>query len=229
MVSVAHEAIGWYLLKESRRDDSLVDWSTRNLIVVLSFYLFKFKLEVGQIPGRLALREISFVLACSSLLRDIGQFSNRALVIPRRHCLHALFEKIVRIGTYENPLFAVAEVERAVKIDFLQRYFLNLLWTDVRLLERQIRLSSLGLLIIVHLYIDISSIDAKLLKAIESSKRPLYLGGGAVLPLDLHHEYFVSFVDLLLEPLCFLLNLPLFHHDIVLLSLFLIFVTKLLV
>ena len=229
MVPVSHEAICWDLLKESRRDDGLVYWSTRNLIVVLSFYLFKLKLEVGKIPGRLALREISFVLACSSLLRDIGQFSNRALVIPRRHCFHALFEKIVRIGTYENPLFAVAEVERTVKIDFLQRYFLNLLWTDVRLLERQIRLSSLGLLIIVHLYIDISSIDAKLLKAIESSKRPLYLGSGAVLPLDLHHEYFVSFVDLLLEPLCFLLNLPLFHHDIVLLPLFLIFVTKLLV
>ena len=126
-------------------------------------------------------------------------------------------------------MFAITEVERTVEIDFLQRYFLNLLWTNMRLLERQIRFSTLGLLVIVHLYIDISRIDAKLLKTIESSKGPLYLGSRAILPLDLHHEYFISFINLLLQPLCFLFNLPLFHHDIMLLPLFLIFITKLLV
>ena len=87
----------------------------------------------------------------------------------------------------------------------------------------------LGLLVIVHLYVYISSIDTKLLKAIESSEGPLYLGSGTILPLDLHHEYFISFINLLLQPLCFLLNLPLFHHDIILLPLFLIFIAKLLV
>ena len=120
MVSIPHEAICWDLLKESRGDDSLVYWSTGNLIVVLSFYLFEFKLEVGKIPRRLALRETSFVLTCPSLLRDISQFSNRALIVPRRHCFHALFKEIVRSGIYKKPLlFAIAEVEGTVKIDFL--------------------------------------------------------------------------------------------------------------
>jgi predicted transcriptional regulator len=104
-------------------------------MVVLSFYLFKFKLEVGKIPWRLALWKISFVLTGSSLLCDISQLSNRALIISRRHCFHALFEQIVRIGIYQiiyqKPLFAIAEVERAVEIDFLQRYFLYLLWANI--------------------------------------------------------------------------------------------------
>lgn len=107
-------------------------------MVVLSFNLFKLKLEVGEIPGRLALRKIAFVLTSSSLLRHISKFSNRAPIISRCHCLHTLFQQIVRIGIDQEPWFAIAEVERTVEIDFLQRYFLHLLWAYGRLLERQI-------------------------------------------------------------------------------------------
>lgn len=91
MVPVSHEAICRYLLEESWRNDGLIDWPVRHLMIVLSFNLLKFELEVSQIPGRLALRKMAFVLTRSSLLCDIGQFSDRVPVIPRRHRFHALF------------------------------------------------------------------------------------------------------------------------------------------